>query len=145
MFTSRHPAQSDRSSVSAPGCHLVHSAIFALLQRCWSVRKTRRLVQISNTSTCYFGCVDSTLLTKNGKAVQSWQHARELTLAAEREAAAAQLAGNKANKELAAAEKAESAVRQARAKHAEVKVFLLLPHSCCKWACAICLSDLLSR
>lgn len=50
---------------------------------------------------------------------EDWERARELTLAAEREAAEAKLSGGKANKELAAAEAAEDAVRKAQAKHRE--------------------------
>lgn len=67
--------------------------------------------------------------------MQDWERARELTLAAEREAAEAKLSGGKANKELAAAEAAEDAVRKAQAKHREVGLlgFLLRPYVvvCC--------------
>lgn len=51
---------------------------------------------------------------------QHWKQARELTLAAEREAAEATLSGNKANKELAAASAAEDAVAKAQRKYREV-------------------------
>ena len=56
--------------------------------------------------------------------MQAWKQAREKTLAAEREAAAAHVSGKKANLEAAEAEAAEEAMHQAQIKHRQVDATL---------------------
>ena len=102
------------------------SKVCSLQRLAWHPELPRSLVHLCGflaVGVCGLAkwfCLVSSCSYRHHCCVQHWAEARELTLAAEREVASAKLSGKEASKELAAAEKAEDAVRKAQIKHREV-------------------------